>query len=203
MDLIISDKQIEKELIRLRTENPINWLLSIMNMDPGGYLGVKIHPYLDIWYQDGIDIKFSLEPDQIIGELVSTYKWSVFTMLRRDMFEQLASSLISIMAKYFNATTEPPELIKTGIIKNKDINQYIKILSIYKQCYEWINNYYKYSPDFHIWYEDLIEGNINPAILDYFEINTLPNVQANKLIKRPYEEVFEDYDYFREVINDF
>jgi hypothetical protein len=58
--VLISDKKIAEELVRLRTESPVQWILSYMNQEPGGWFGFKYHPWLDIWFLEDNVIKFAL-----------------------------------------------------------------------------------------------------------------------------------------------
>jgi len=208
--LILSDKQVYNELIRLRTENAIDWLMSIMQMDPGGYLGAKIHPYLDIWYSeknsetDNIEIKFALDPELIVNYLAPKYYWRIFTMSRKNIHEQLASSFLSLKTKYFGQDDLPeePELFRKGKLLNEDIDKHKNILSVYKKCYQYINYIKEKDNITHIWYEDLINNNISTEVTRYFGVNNLPKVNSKKLFRREYSDAFEDYRYFKKVINE-
>ncbi|NJO60971.1 MAG: hypothetical protein HC836_22755 [Richelia sp. RM2_1_2] len=140
-NLLLSDDKIVNELIRLRTDRAPIWLLSIMQMSTNGYLGVKIHPYLDIWYKkDGV-IQFALDPTLILDFLAPKYNWKIFTMSRKNFQEQMASSLLSLKAEYFSLDDQPdtPDLFIHGKITNADIDKYKEILSVYKKCYQYID----------------------------------------------------------------
>lgn len=203
MNMMLSDEKIVNELIRLRTERAPMWLLSLMQMDPGGYYGAKIHPYLDIWTKVNGEVQFALDPKLITDFFAPKYHWKIFTMSRKNYYDQMASSLLSMKAEYFGPDDLPekPELFTTGKLTNEDIDNYREILGVYKQCYGYVEML-RQKGTTHIWYEDLIERKFPQDFFDYFEIRKLPVVPGEKLFNRQYSEAFEDYEYFKKTIDE-
>ena len=171
--LILSDEKVVEELARVRTERPEDWFMSIMQMNPGGYLGVKLHPYVDSWYFEKNketgknEIKATFKLEAIVDFFAAINKFKLITMSRKNFHEQLASSLISMKAEYFSVgdQNEAPHLFKDGTISNKDIDRYKPILAVYKKCYQYIEKIHTNDNVIHIWYEDLIIGNIPKKLL--------------------------------------
>lgn len=203
VNLILSDEYIVQELVRLRTEKALLWLNSIMQMEPGGYLGAKLHPYLDIWYHRNGVIEFALDPALVTDFIAPKYNWQLITLSRQDIYEQMASCLISLKENYFDIVDASikPEFFTDGIILNEELDTHKELLSIYKKCFMYIDTIRNRDNVIHIWYEDLISNNIPTNLLEFFNINSLPDVDGEKTFNRPYSTAFEDYDYFKKIID--
>ena len=209
-NLILSDEKVVNELIRVRTERAPVWLMSVMQMDPGGYLGAKIHPYLDIWYPEKdnatgeIQTKFALDPEIITNFFAPKYHWKIITMARKDYYQQMASSFLSMKTEYFSQEDQPEEplLFREGKVSNEEIEKYRGILAVYKMCYQYIEKLRKKEEVTHIWYENLIKNDIPKEVIEYFSVRKLPEVQNEKLFKREYADAFDDYNYFKKLIDE-
>jgi hypothetical protein len=201
--MMLGDENIARELVRLRTEKPIQWLMSFMGQNPGGYLGIKYHPWLDIWFLEDKTIKFALTPN-IVEELVKKHDWQVITMARKNMIEQMASSLISIVSGYFGSDKEQrPTFFSSGKIDKETVCKYAQILKIYKMCYDTVINRSKQLNTIHIWYEDLIQNTIPIEVNKYFNATDLPVLTGSKVFDRKYEDAFVDWQHFVQTVESF
>ena len=201
-EYLLSDERMRTEIIRLRLKDPIKWIEVLMSDESFEYLGGKIHPWVDLWSKLDGEIVSRLFPNDLI-DLCDEKSWQIITMSRKNEYDQIASEVIGALTLYFGEgdLDSPPEIYECGQISVEALHseKLINAIHAYKKCYQYVDNLRKSPTVIHLWYEDIIEGKYPKELLYYFNVEDFPIIEGEKLFKRDYKDVFEDYNELIEI----